>query len=203
MTPPPSSHGGRRPGAGRKPGSGSYGEPTQPLRVPHSQVPTVLAYLEHWRAGTVLPLEPGTAVAQDARPLAVTGTTGPIRFSAAVPAGFPSPADDYVQECIDLNRHLIRQGHEAATFILRVEGWSMLGAGIHDGDEIVVDRALTPSEGRIVVAVVNGQLTIKRLRFREGQPVLIAENPHFADRTFAEGEELEIWGVVTRVLHKV
>ncbi|MHB1944295.1 MAG: LexA family protein [Metallibacterium sp.] len=201
---PPSTHGGRRPGAGRKPGSGSYGEPTQPLRVPQSQVPTVLAYLEHWRTGTALPLEPGTAVARDPQPLASSvGTTGPIRFSAAVPAGFPSPADDYVQECIDLNRHLIRQGHEAATFILRVEGWSMLGAGIHDGDEIVVDRALTPSEGRIVVAVVNGQLTIKRLRFREGQPVLIAENPHFADRTFAEGEELEIWGVVTRVLHKV
>jgi DNA polymerase V len=199
------AHGGRRPGAGPKPGSGRYGEPTQPIRVPASQVPSVLAYLEARRMPAK---QSGEAMASDPRAIAVrpagsAPARGTIRFGSKIPAGFPSPADDYVQERIDLNRHLIRQGHEAATFILRVDGWSMIGAGIHDGDEIVVDRALTPSEGRIVVAIVNGDLTIKRLRFREGKPVLIAENPHFKERTFAEGEALEIWGVVTRVLHQV
>ena len=200
MVPP--SHGGRRPGAGRKPGSGAYGEPTQSLRVPVSQLPVVFSVLARVRARRAA--GPGEALALD--PLALEPASrlrGPIRFSAAVPAGFPSPADDYVQDTLDLNQHLIRQGHEAATFILRVEGWSMLGAGIHDGDEIVVDRALAPAEGKVVVAILNGQLTIKRLRFREGQPVLVAENPHFKDRILAEGEELQIWGVVTRVLHKL
>ena len=200
MSPP--SHGGFRPGAGRKPGSGVYGEPTQSLRVPVSQLPVVFSVLAHARARHAS--GPGEAIAVD--PLALETASrhpGPIRFSAAVPAGFPSPADDYVQDTLDLNQHLIRQGHEAATFILRVEGWSMLGAGIHDGDEIVVDRALPPAEGKVVVAIVNGQLTIKRLRFREGRPVLVAENPHFKDRVLAEGEELQIWGVVTRVLHKL
>lgn len=104
---------------------------------------------------------------------------------------------------MDLNRHLIRQGHEDATFVLRVEGWSMMLAGIHDGDEVIVDRALTAKEGSVVVAVVNGDFAIKRLRFRAGLPVLCSENPHFSDREFKEGEELVIWGVVTRVLHKV
>ena len=79
----------------------------------------------------------------------------------------------------------------------------MIGAGIFDGDEILVDRALKAKEDSIVVAVVNGEMTIKRLIFVKGLPVLKAENPHYADRTFAEGEELSIWGVVTRVLHRV
>lgn len=134
---------------------------------------------------------------------AASGSIGLVIFATRVRAGFPSPADDYVEDVLDLNRHLIRAGHEDATFVLRVEGWSMIGAGIFDGDEVIVDRALAAKEGSIVVAVVNGDLTIKRLRFREGMPVLCAENPHFADRTFADGEELVIWGVVTRSLHKL
>ena len=128
---------------------------------------------------------------------------GVVAFANRVRAGFPSPADDYVEDVLDLNRHLIRAGHEDATFVLRVEGWSMIGAGIFDGDEVIVDRALQAREGSIVVAVVNGDLTIKRLRFRDGRPVLCPENPHFTDRTFADGEELVIWGVVTRSLHKL
>lgn len=121
----------------------------------------------------------------------------------AIRAGFPSPADDYLEDVLDLNRHLIHPGHEDSTFILRVDGHSMVAAGIHHGDEVVVDRALTPKDGSVVVAVVNGELTIKYLHFRQGKPVLVAGNPHFADRAFAEGEELTIWGVVTRVLHRV
>jgi DNA polymerase V len=192
MTPP--DHGGARPGAGRKPGSNIYGEPTTPLRIPVSQTPTVLAFLDAYRQ---------EARVSDPRPLASDPPPMPLTaYLSSVPAGFPSPAADY-SENIDLNQHLIVQGHAEATFILRVTGHSMVGAGIFDGDEVLVDRAMKPKEGSVVVAIVNGDLTIKRLIFRDGQPVLQAENPHFADRSFAEGEELSVWGVVTRVLHRV
>ncbi len=118
-----------------------------------------------------------------------------------IAAGFPSPADDYVEKQIDLNTHLIQ--HREATFILRVTGWSMRDAGIFDGDEIIVDRAITPVDGKIVVAAINGDLTVKRLR-RIGSAVhLVAENPEFPAIILQEGEELCIWGVVTRVLHRV
>lgn len=192
MTPP--DHGGARPGAGRKPGSNAYGEPTTPVRIPVSQTPTVLAFLDAYRQET-----------RASDPRALTSNPPPMPLTAylsRVPAGFPSPAADYAEE-LDLNQHLILQGHAESTFILRASGHSMIGAGIFDGDELLVDRSLTPKEGSVVIAIVNGDLTVKRLTFRQGQPVLQAENPHFADRTFAEGEELSVWGVVTRVLHRV
>lgn len=171
------------------------GEPTTRLRVPESQVPAVVAYLSTYREA---------ATVHSPRPIdLMPATVGLIAFASRIRAGFPSPADDYVEDVICLNRHLIRAGHEEATFILRVEGWSMIGPGIHDGDEVVVDRAQSPKEGSTVVAVVNGDLTIKTLRFRDGKPVLVAANPHFVDKTFAEGEELVIWGVVTYSLHRV
>lgn len=177
-------------GPGRPPG-----EPTARIRVPESQLPAVVAYLDAYRQPTT---------AHDPRPIdANSPAAGLVAFASRVPAGFPSPADDYIEDVLDLNRHLIRQGHEAATFILRVSGWSMIGRGIHDGDEVVVDRSLTPKEGSVVVAIVNGDLTVKTLQFRDGKPVLVPANPHFADKTFAEGEELVIWGVVTVVLHHV
>ena len=118
-----------------------------------------------------------------------------------IAAGFPSPADDYVEKQIDLNAHLIL--HKEATFILRVTGWSMRDAGIFDGDEIIVDRAIPPTDGRIVVAAINGDLTVKRLRRIGGAVHLVAENPEFPPIILHEGEELCIWGVVTRVLHRV
>lgn len=187
-------HGGSRPGAGRKPGSGGFGEPTQPVRIPESQVPCVVAFLDAFRR---------PAIGSDPRPISTRAPIVPLTaFLSHVPAGFPSPATDYA-ETLDLNQHLITQGHSEATFILRIAGHSMVGAGIFDGDEVIVDRALKAKEGSVVVASVNDELTVKRLMFRDGQPVLVAENPQFADRTFAEGEELSIWGVVTRVLHRV
>ena len=118
-----------------------------------------------------------------------------------IAAGFPSPADDYLEGRIDLNEHLIR--NKEATFILRVKGWSMVKAGIHDGDELIVDRSIEPIDGKIVVAVVDGQLTVKRLYKKHGIIKLLAENADFGVIEFKEGHELIIWGVVTRVLHKV
>lgn len=190
-----SRRGGYRPGAGRKAGSGTYKEPTQPIRVPQSQVGVVLDYLSVYRKRTPDALE-------DALPLAVDAPRRAIPvMSHRVPAGFPSPADDYVQDRVDLNEHLIL--HRDASFILRVSGWSMVGAGIFDGDEIIVDRAIDPQDGHVVVAVIDNALTVKRLK-KDGKAIrLAAENPDYPDIEFTEGEELTIWGVVTRVLHKV
>jgi len=116
-----------------------------------------------------------------------------------VPAGFPSPADDYIEGGLDLNQHLIK--HPAATFFVRVTGDSMIGAGIHSGDLLVVDRALHPADGNVVIAAVNGELTVKRLRKKNGTLLLVAENSAYSPLTISEGTAFEVWGVVTNVIH--
>ena len=122
-------------------------------------------------------------------------------FGHTVPAGFPSPADDYVEDWLDLNQLLIH--NKSATFFLRVKGDSMLNAGIHDGDIIVVDRSIEPADRAVVVAVVDGELTVKRLIMCNGITELHAENPKYAPIRFKEGQELTIWGVVTSSIHGV
>ncbi|MBG0738756.1 translesion error-prone DNA polymerase V autoproteolytic subunit [Paeniglutamicibacter antarcticus] len=126
---------------------------------------------------------------------------GPLCSPVAVPAGFPSPAQDYFTGRIDLNKHLIRD--ITCTFLVRVSGHSMDGAGIADGDELVVDRSLTPADGNVVVAIIDGELTVKRLRLEHGRVRLAAENPEYPDVVICELSELSIWGVVTRCLHHV
>ncbi len=122
-------------------------------------------------------------------------------FGCPVRAGFPSPATDYVAEHLDLNEHLI--AHKEATFFLRAKGHSMIGAGIQDGDLLVVDRSLTPTHRSVVIAVVDGEFTCKRLYKRAGRIRLIAENPEFPAMDFSDGQELQIWGVVTNVIHRM
>ena len=122
-------------------------------------------------------------------------------FASPVCAGFPSPADDYVAATLDLNEHLI--AHKEATFFLRATGHSMIGAGIHDGDLLVVDRSVTPRHGAVVIAVVDGEFTVKRLDKRAGRIRLLAENPEYAPIEFADGQELQVWGVVTNVIHRL
>lgn len=114
---------------------------------------------------------------------------------ARVEAGFPSPAEDFREGTLDLNDLLI--SHPNATFYVRAAGDSMTNAGIFAGDLLVVNRALDASHGDIVVAVVNGEFTLKRLYMRNSNTKLIAENDQFPDIEFAEGEQLEVWGVVT------
>jgi DNA polymerase V len=122
-------------------------------------------------------------------------------FLANVPAGFPSPADDYIDRKLDLNEYLIK--HPAATFFVRVEGESMTGAGINSGDILIVDRALEPSDKKIVIANVNGDLTVKRIRLIRNKLYLAAENPDFDPIEVNEEEGFTIWGVVTWVLHSL
>ena len=118
--------------------------------------------------------------------------------AGTVQAGFPSPAEDYVEANLDLNAHLIR--HPAATFIVRVEGESMIGAGLFPGDLMVVDRSLEPRDGHVVIAVVSGELTVKHLKGRAGAWRLVAAHPDFPPITLdgdVDGETSAIWGVVT------
>ncbi len=122
-------------------------------------------------------------------------------YSHSISAGFPSPADDYIEDRLDLNELLI--SNKPATFFLRVQGDSMVNAGIHGGDIIVVDRSLQPVHRAIVVAVVDGELTVKRLIIRGGITELHAENSRYAPLRLQEGQELTIWGVVTSSVHQV
>lgn len=120
-------------------------------------------------------------------------------YQQPVSAGFPSPADDYIQSKLDLNRHLVK--NSAATFYVRVSGDSMTGAGIHNGDLLIVDRSLESTPGRIVIAVLNGELTVKRLWLEGDRLYLKAENDSYAPIEVTEPQELCIWGVVTSVVH--
>jgi DNA polymerase V len=122
-------------------------------------------------------------------------------FTAKVPAGFPSPAADYEEDKLDLNRHLIR--NPAATFFVRVAGDSMVKAGIHDGDLLVVDRSIEPKDKNVIIAVVNGELTVKRIRIRKNKLTLVAENENYQSQEIKEEMEFEVWGVVTNVIHEL
>lgn len=120
-------------------------------------------------------------------------------FASRVAAGFPSPADDYLEKALDLNEHLVKR--PAATFFVKAEGESMLGAGIHPGDLLVVDRSLEPEPGRIVIAALDGELLVKQLCEREGQWYLASANRRYPDFPVGDDTDLVIWGVVTHVIH--
>lgn len=118
-----------------------------------------------------------------------------------VAAGFPSAADDYVEHQLDLNKFLIQ--HPAATFFIRVEGDSMINAGIHSGDILIVDRALEVRHGRIVVAQINGEFTVKRIEYVGAQVYLVPENKNYKSQRITPEMSFDVWGVVTYVIHAV
>ena len=120
-------------------------------------------------------------------------------YSCAVTAGFPSPADDYLESKLDLNDYLIK--HPSATFFVRVAGDSMVNAGIHTNDIIIVDRSIKPKHGKIVVAALDGQMTVKRLYRRDKKVILLPENELFKPIEISDSMEIVIWGVATNVIH--
>jgi DNA polymerase V len=127
-------------------------------------------------------------------PLTEGGTKLPL-YSFKVPAGFPSPAADHIEKHISLDQLLdIRAPH---VYLVRIEGRSMEGAGIFDGDLAVVDRSVTPEHGHIVIAALNGDPVCKRLTKRGAEIILVSENVGYPPRYILEGDELSIWGVVT------
>ncbi len=170
------THGGKRDNAGRPKGQGKYcGEVTKPMRVPLSRIEDVKGFLDDGLRYK-LPL-----------------------YACSVRAGFPSPADDHIEMHLDLNSHLIK--HPAATFFVTASGDSMSGAGIASGDMLVVDKSLEATDGNIVIAALNGELTVKRLSRKAGRVQLLPANDKYKPIEITGEEDLVIWGVVTHVIH--
>ncbi len=185
--------GGKRDGAGRPQGTGKYGEPTKAIRVPQSLVDGIQQFLIHYGQGKA------NSLASYVPPIKSPVVRLPL-FSTKVAAGFPSPADDHLEAQLDLNDYLIK--NPASTFYVRVEGNSMLGAGIHPDDLLVVDLSLEPRDGNVVIAIVNGEFTVKRLHVAKNKTVsLHPENDKYPVITIEESMEFRIWGVVTSVIH--
>tara|TARA_B100000780_G_scaffold74702_1_gene50233 strand:+ start:2641 stop:3075 length:435 start_codon:yes stop_codon:yes gene_type:complete len=122
-------------------------------------------------------------------------------FDESVQAGFPSPAEDHLDLDLDLNSYLIQ--HPSATFCVRVEGESMIGAGIQSDDVIMIDRSLDPQKGSIVLAVLDGEFTVKRVDVQDDKLYLLPENPKLKPIEVGEEMSFQVWGVVTFVIHKV
>lgn len=122
-------------------------------------------------------------------------------FISKIPAGFPSPAGDYIEKDLDLNELMIE--NPAATFFARAQGYSMINAGILPGDILVINRALDPQPGSIVVCVLDNEFTVKRLVNDNGQWQLHAENPDYPPIELTENIEMQVWGVVTYAIHNV
>jgi DNA polymerase V len=170
------ARGGYRAGAGRPKGNGKYAEPTKPIRIPVSLIGKVGEYIDNKCFN--LPL-----------------------YNCKVQAGFPSPADDYIAENIDLNKYLIK--HPTATFLVRVVGDSMINAGINPDDILVVDRSLEVKNQNIIIVAINGELTVKRLVKNSKGIFLVAENKKYPPIELQDFNENIIWGVVTNVIHKL
>lgn len=198
MPKPTTQWGGPRRNSGRRAGSTKYGEPTVVRRLPASWASALDAALDHRqhtrkllrKSPEIEQIEPAGSGKKLALPLA----------GGRVAAGFPSAAEDFVEGKLDLNDLLVRR--PAATFYVKVAGESMRDAGIYPGDILVVDRGERPQHGHVVVAVVDGELTVKRLH-RMGKTIrLEAANPAFPDIEIAGETELSIWGVVRASVHR-
>jgi DNA polymerase V len=122
-------------------------------------------------------------------------------YSCPVSAGFPSPADDHLDQDIDLNQHLIP--HPSATFLVYADGHSMVEAGIQHGDLLIVDRSMEPRDGKIVVVAIDGELTVKRIRRQGCRIRLESANPDYPSIEVREGQSLIVWGVIIHVIHTV
>ena len=121
-------------------------------------------------------------------------------FQNPVSAGFPSPAEDYIEKKLDLNELIIKK--PASTFFVKVEGNSMKNAGIFSDDILVMDRSIKPTSGKIVVAIVNGEFTVKRLKMEKGKLFLVPENEAYSSLEVTKETDFRVWGVVTYVIHK-
>lgn len=124
----------------------------------------------------------------------------PELYESRVQAGFPSPAEDYIEKKLDLNELCV--AHPAATFYIRVQGESMVDANIHSGDIVVVDRALQPASGKIVLAVLDNEFTIKRLLKKNNKWILQPENKNYKAIEINKNSEFEVWGIVTFIIHQ-
>ena len=188
--------GGKRLNAGRKKGSGKFAEATTVVRLPASQVPVVKDFLAAYQRKKMLTdldiVGDMSLPVLDAIPIKL-----PL-FLSKVPAGFPSPAEEHVEKRLDPSEFLIDQ--KDATFFVTIQGYSMMDVGLLPGDKAVIDRSKLASIGDIVLAVIDGEFTIKTLaRKKDGTPRLLPANSNgaFSPIEIKEGMDFEIWGVVT------
>lgn len=179
------NHGGARAGAGRPKGSGKYKEPTKAIRVPEGSIAYIKDFLEQYPNV----LEVGSAPEANQQ----TKLSIPL-FSSTVAAGYPSPAEDHIEDTLDLNDYMVQRPD--STFMLRVEGESMKNVGIMPDDILVVDRSLSAAHKKIVIAAIDGELTVKRLYHRGGLIKLLPENPAYPEIPIESESDLVIWGVV-------
>ncbi len=135
---------------------------------------------------------------KDIQPLTPVEPFAVAALGEAVPAGFPSPAQDHVDDGIDLNRELIK--HPASTFCARVAGDSMRDCGIDDGDLLIIDKSLTPREGSVAVCFVDGEFTLKRISVRKDGIWLVPANPHYPALHVTDGSNFQVWGIVAYVV---
>jgi len=170
------ARGGKRKGAGRPKGTGKFGEPTKAVRLPISMIDQIMGFID--RKGLAYPL-----------------------YSTKVQAGYPAQAEEIPAERFNLTSFLVP--NPAATFFVRVAGDSMTGAGIFSNDLLIVDKSLEPKNGDVVVAVVNGEFTVKRFVVKNKKIELKPENSKFATIKISNESELNIWGVVKNVIHSV
>jgi DNA polymerase V len=195
------SRGGKRPNSGPKKPMSPFGEKTTPMRIPNSIASDIANALETYKSVRLVQgLNPDTSIL--AASLSPLKLLRPI-YSGTVQAGqsrFPSPAQDYEQKFLDLNERYIN--NPPATFFFEVKGNSMEGAGIFEGDTVIVDRALKPKSSSIVIAAVDGEWMVKRLYKRGDSVKLLSEHPDHPPIAFSEGQELTIFGVVTYVIHQ-
>ena len=122
-------------------------------------------------------------------------------FDSGISAGFPSPADDFKEQRLSLDKELIK--NKEATFFARVSGQSMIGAGLDDNDLLVIDRSLEPAHNKIAVCFLDGEFTVKRLKVEDGKVWLWPENPNYAPVAVTEDNSFVIWGIVTNVIKRV
>lgn len=191
--------GGKRPGSGPKKSMSPFGEKTFLVRMPMSIQPDVMSYLDVLKSKAIKPV-PSIASFMKAS-LNPTSINVPI-YSGKVSAGqsrFPSPAQDYELETLDLNKRYIT--NPPATYFFKVSGDSMINAGIIDGAVAIVNASLKPKSSSIVVAAVDGEWVVKRLYKRGNVVKLLSENPAYAPIEFKEGSELIIFGVVEHVIN--
>ena len=179
--------GGKRLGAGRPFGHNKYGEATKVMRVPESRIAEIKAYLK----GTV----PNTTAHS-----ANDEITIPL-YSSKVAAGYPAPAEDYIEVHLNLNEHLIHRPN--STFLVRATGDSMINAGIFQDDLLIVDNSLPALNGKIVVAAIDGEVTVKRISRTENKLLFLPDNDDYTPIDATNSENVVIWGVVTNVIHAV
>lgn len=184
---------------GRPKGRNAYGEATVPLRIPKSKVTQITDYLKQ----SALTKSSDTLdfyehLRQVSAP--EVGVELPL-YSSKISAGFPSPCDDHIAKRLNIHDYLVDQ--EEATFLVTVTGLSMRDAGLLPKDVVVVDRSKNATIGNIILAVVDGEFTIKQLTLgKNGHPVLLPANPDFKPIEIKDGMDFEIWGVVTGSIRK-